>query len=175
MEECLVKYISVYLTAVLLASTAWAAEEIPSAPATDSAEQPTIQEATGSVARSGFSSAIVDREPVDQIGELPATADRVYFFTELMGLEGETVTHRWTFEDQTMAEVPFEVRGPRWRVHSSKLLQPGWEGTWTVTVVDSSGHKLAESQVHYMSGEETAAEVEDIPAAPAATDENPLP
>lgn len=167
------KYIIVYLTAVLLASTAWAAEEIPSAPATDSADQAAerpIMEATASVARSGFSSAIVDREPVDQIEELPATADRVYFFTELMGLEGETVTHRWTFEDQTMAEVPFEVRGPRWRVHSSKLLQPGWEGTWTVTVVDSSGRKLAESQVQYMSREETAAEG-DVPAAPAATDE----
>lgn len=91
------------------------------------------------VARAIFTTGIEDREPVDELAELPADAGQVYFFTELQGLEGRTVSHRWEYEGRVVAEVPFEVGGPRWRVYSVKTMSPELVGTWTVMVVDESG------------------------------------
>ena len=36
-----------------------------------------------------------------------------------------------------MAEVDFNVNGPRWRVWSAKNLWPTWLGEWTVEVLNS--------------------------------------
>ncbi len=91
------------------------------------------------VARAIFTTGIVDREPVDELAELPADAGEVYFFTELRGLEGRTVSHRWEYEGRVMAEVPFAVGGDRWRVYSVKTMSPALVGKWTVMVVDESG------------------------------------
>jgi len=48
-----------------------------------------------------------------------------------------------------MAEVPFDVRGRRWRVWSSKKLQPDWIGNWTVSVVKQDGEVLAAESFTY--------------------------
>ncbi len=96
----------------------------------------------GEVARGQFTSAIDQREPVDEITTLSNNADKVYFFSELRDLQGQTVTHRWLFAGKVMAEVPFNVKGPRWRVNSSKTLLPGWIGDWTVDRrLDSCGSR----------------------------------
>ena len=50
--------------------------------------------AAESVARAVFTSQIVDREPVDEITSLPNTSDKIYFFSDLRGLEGLGVGHR---------------------------------------------------------------------------------
>jgi hypothetical protein len=94
------------------------------------------------VDRAQFTTAVVDREPVDQIVQLDAQATRVFFFTDLRNLQGRTVTHRWEFEGQVMSEVDFKVGGPRWRVYSAKSLNPGETGKWTVFVIDESGWPL---------------------------------
>lgn len=91
------------------------------------------------VARAQFTTAIEDREPVDQVHRLGTEHDRVVFFTELRGLEGRRVTHRWVHDGEVEARVDFEVGGPRWRVWSSKDLIPEWSGTWIVEVVDDEG------------------------------------
>lgn len=98
--------------------------------------------AVGTVARAAFTTGVVEREPIDNLLTLDASADRVYFFTELLDLEGQTVTHRWQHRGNVMAEVSFEVRGPRWRVHSSKNLVPEWVGPWYVDVIDGAGNIL---------------------------------
>jgi hypothetical protein len=105
----------------------------------------TMVEAAGpeSVARALFTREIVDREPGKALTHAPSDVGTLYFFTELTDLEGETVVHRWEWNDQVMAEVAFDVRGPRWRVWSSKKIEPEWLGSWTVTVVDGSGSVLA--------------------------------
>jgi hypothetical protein len=94
------------------------------------------------VARAQFTTAVVNREPVDQVVKLDEQATRVYFFTDLRNLQGRTVTHRWEFEGQVVSEVAFKVGGPRWRVYSVKSLNPGETGKWTVFVVDESGWPL---------------------------------
>jgi hypothetical protein len=121
---------------------------------------------TGSgVVRAMFALAIADREPVDVVSEIDTSASQVYFFSELRGLQGQTVRHRWERQGELMGEVSFEVRADRWRVYSSKKLLPGWIGTWTVSVVDESGRVLKSANLSY--GIASNEENEDpLPAAP---------
>ncbi|WP_170165000.1 DUF2914 domain-containing protein [Inmirania thermothiophila] len=107
-------------------------------------------QAGGAVARAVFTTGITGREPVDRVVELPNDQRRVYYFTELVGLAGQTVTHRWEYGGRVMAEVAFRVGGPRWRVWSSKNLLPQWTGEWRVAVVDEAGRVLAEDRFNYV-------------------------
>ena len=61
-----------------------------------------------------------------------------------------------------MAEVPFAIQGPRWRVYSSKNLSNAWIGTWTVTVIGSGGQILAQRSLEYISAEPAAADLEQV-------------
>lgn len=90
----------------------------------------------GKVARAQFTRAVVNREPVDEVLELPNTAREIFFFTDLRGLAGRRVVHRWEYQGRVMAEVGFDVGGPRWRVFSRKALLPTQTGKWSVVVVD---------------------------------------
>lgn len=112
-------------------------------------DQPASESATpqsavndDTIARAQFTTAVVDHEPTDNITTLTNDHSVVYFFTEIVGAQGETYTHRWEYEGQQMAEVTFNVGGPRWRVYSSKNLKPEWTGMWTVTVLDSAGNPV---------------------------------
>ncbi len=116
----------------------------------------------GHVERASFTTAVKNREPVDMVRELHNDQVKIYYFTELMNMAGQTVTHRWTFNGKTMAEVDFEVGGPRWRVKSSKWLQPHWLGTWTASVINGSGRTVASSTFAYTQAESKG----DVPAAP---------
>lgn len=107
----------------------------------------------GEVARAQFTSGIDQREPVDEVTILSNNINKIYFFSELRDLQGETVTHRWSFAGKVMAEVSFNVGGPRWRVNSSKALLPGWIGDWTVSVVDGSGEIVADYRFQYVEAE----------------------
>lgn len=121
----------------------------------------------GIVARSAFTSSIADREPVDTLQQMNAGEQKVYFFTELQDLEGQTVTHRWELNGEIMAEVAFEVHGPRWRVWSSKNLQPEWVGEWKVSVLNGANEVISETSMNVTSV------TEDVPspatAAPSET------
>lgn len=103
----------------------------------------------GEVERAHFTSGIEDREPVDTVETLAADSDQVFYFTELVGMDGERVVHRWEYQGEMMAEVAFRVEGPRWRVWSSKRLIPRWRGTWRAVVTDGSGEVLAEDRFVY--------------------------
>jgi len=104
----------------------------------------------GEVARAQFTTAIEAREPVDKVTILSNDINKVYFFSELRNLQGQAVTHRWTLAGKVMAEVTFNVGGPRWRVNSSKALLPGWVGDWTVAVVDEAGAVVSETTFQYV-------------------------
>lgn len=82
-----------------------------------------------------FTTGVENREPIDQVSFVENEARKIFFFTDLRGLEGRTVIHRWVYGGNVVAEVSFDVRGPRWRVWSSKDLMPDWIGDWTVEIV----------------------------------------
>ena len=76
---------------------------------------------------------------------------RIIFFTELHAAQGQTVFHVWEREGTEMARVAFDVRGPRWRVYSTKNLEPSWLGQWTVRVEDADGRELHSDGFSYVS------------------------
>ncbi len=107
----------------------------------------------GSVSRSAFTLAVVNREPRKKITQLSNDQHHIYYFTDLKGLTGQNVTHRWLYNGQTMAELKFNVGAPRWRVWSSKTLLSDWTGEWTVAVIDELGQEVFRESFEYVAAE----------------------
>lgn len=106
--------------------------------------------------RAQLTSGIREREPIDSIGptihgSASERLTRVVYFTELRGLAGETISHRWEHEGQVVAEVEFEVGGDRWRVYSSKNLPRNRAGAWRVVVVNDEGQALGGEEFTFTS------------------------
>ncbi len=108
------------------------------------------QPAGGRVARAMFTTEVVDREPVNRVLALANDVRRIYFFTELRGMQGQTVYHRWEYNGEVVATVKFEVKGPRWRVYSARDLDPLALGRWTVVVTDEKGWPLKAAIFEYV-------------------------
>ncbi len=143
------------------------AADSTSAPAASTAGDPAAQK--GYVERSTITTNMIDREPQDEVRELTSDHTQVFYFSDLRNLAGETVSHRWEFDGSVIAEIPFEVGGPRWRVYSSKNLLPEWIGEWTVSVIDSGGQVLATDTFLYTEaiGGEADAELAPVNEGPA--------
>jgi len=112
------------------------------------------------VVRGFFSTAIIDREPVDQVLILSNDVSEVFFFTELQHMAGQTVTHQWRHDGKTVSEKKFEVAGARWRVYSKRTLSPNMTGEWVVVVKDARGWPLYVAKFNYIEqqpGEESSA------------------
>lgn len=170
MNKKMILISGIVLTGALYCMTAQAQDEEvveeSSVPLAE-AEQLTPLEAAaaaGSVARAAFTTGVQDREPVDQLSAADTSLETVFFFTELADLQDQTVTHRWEYNGEMMAEVKFNVGGARWRVHSSKKLLPEWTGTWTVSVLNGAGQVLTSKTLNYIAAPAAAA----APAAEAA-------
>lgn len=95
--------------------------------------------------RALITSAIENREPVDEIMSINKHQGRVYFFTEFSDMKGKQITHRWEYKGEIIANVNFNIGSNRWRCYSSKNILPEWTGIWTVYVVDDEGKTLKES------------------------------
>jgi len=114
--------------------------------------QAAVHHATkGRVARAFFTTDVIDREPVDRVLVLSNVKDQIYFFTDLRHMQGQTIIHRWMYKGKVVANVPFHVKGPRWRVYSSKQLDPSELGKWTVIVTDSHGWPLKAGIFRYVA------------------------
>ena len=149
------------LTAMAFMVTAHAEElrkiDAPSMSAEPAAQAPAATAAPasmGTVARAAITNGIEDREPVDNVARVTTETDKIYYFTELRDMEGQSVTHRWDRNGETMAEVEFAVGGPRWRVYSSKNLIPELTGEWRVSVVDGAGNTVRADTFMYTEAPE---------------------
>jgi hypothetical protein len=121
-----------------------AAPQPEETPEPEGVDTPVAEEGARShVALARFTTAVENREPVDAVTFLENDATRIYFYTDLRDLSGETIVHRWELGGEVMAEVPFAVGSDRWRVWSSKRLLPAWTGDWTVAVVKGDGEVIA--------------------------------
>ena len=103
----------------------------------------------GSVSRSTFTEAVVNHEPKNRLTELPNNKQFLYYFTELKGMAGQKVTHRWQFNGATISDTTFNVGASRWRVWSSMTLQSSWLGVWEVQVIDEMGRVIHSSRFNY--------------------------
>ena len=125
----------------------------------------------GSVVRSAFTRTIDEREPTEDLQNLTNENGHVKFFTELRDMSGQTAIHRWEFEGKVVAEVEFNVKGPRWRVWSSKSFVPQWTGDWKVSVVNGAGEVISEKNLSYDMA--AAAPAETTPPAASESDATP--
>jgi len=103
----------------------------------------------GYVKRAVFTTAVKKREPTNKISKLSNDHQKIYYFTDLRGMQGQKVRHRWIYKGKVMAEVEFKVKGPRWRAYSSKWLKRHWLGDWTVSTVDRRGRTLSRNTFSY--------------------------
>jgi hypothetical protein len=101
------------------------------------------------VSRAQFTSGISDREPIDRLVRVDSSINSLFYFTELLNLQGRTVSHRWEHNGEVISSVSFMVEGPRWRVFSKKNLDSSRYGKWTVFVVDESGWPIHASIFEY--------------------------
>lgn len=108
---------------------------------------------TGSVARAQFTTLIVNKDPVDQVVLLGNDITQVYYFTDLRNLSGKTITHRWEYRGDIVADIVIEVEGPRWRTDSRMILDSSMLGKWTVLVMDDSGWVLKATTFEYVPAE----------------------
>jgi hypothetical protein len=91
------------------------------------------------------------REPIDQVCKLTSDENKVFYFSDLKEQVGKQIYHLWEYQGKEMAKVALgEVKGPRWRVWSSKNLISGWSGIWTVKVVTKEGVVLHQDQFEYI-------------------------
>ena len=137
--------------ATLIESDAAAME---AATTTELASEKTIKKeqsgfSRGSVIRSAFTRDIDEREPMENLESLTNDNGQVKFFTELRDMSGQTATHRWEYAGNVVAEIEFNVKGPRWRVWSSKTFVPAWTGDWKVSVVNGAGEVISEKMLSY--------------------------
>ena len=97
----------------------------------------------GTISRAQFTSAILDREPVDEVTSIDSDLRSVFFFTEFRNFEGTSASHRWIYNGDVKFELSFKIRGSRWRVYSQKTLPKEWLGDWKVEIVSEDGTVLA--------------------------------
>lgn len=105
--------------------------------------------ADGSVGISTFTSGVSNGEPIDYRQDFFNDTPVVFFYSELLGLKGQTVRHRWSLEGKPMQEVAIEVTRARQAAWSKSVMQPEWTGNWTVEVVDKAGKVLSRSNFAY--------------------------
>ena len=102
------------------------------------------------ISKAEFATEIIDREPSNIVGELNNTLGKIYFFTNIRNLQGRSITHRWIYNNKVMADVVFDIKGPRWRVWSSKNLWHTWTGKWIVEVLTSENEVLYQKEFNYI-------------------------
>jgi len=143
MKSILVAALTLGLVSSVLAQTYTTRTDTTSTPEPSTA----ATSSSDNVKRALFSSGVTDREPVDELTTLATPVETVYFFTELVGMAGRTVTHTWKLDGQTVSEVAISVGSDRWRCWTTKSMSSAKAGTWTVEVADDAGTKLAEKSL----------------------------
>jgi hypothetical protein len=118
----------------------------------------------GSVTRALFTRQVKDLEPVDTVSVLTNDMTRITYFTEIHGMAGQTITHRWEFNGKIVLEKKHEVGSSHWRAYTSKTLDPTWLGEWKASVVDAAGGTLSVNTFTYMRKSDAGAT--SVTAAP---------
>lgn len=103
-------------------------------------------EAAGSPHRAQFTTTIQNKEPVNDLQDVSASAQKVSFFTELRNLSGRTATHRWSVNGQVVYTKDFRVGADRWRVWSTKTITP-FKGKMVVVQILVDGQTVTQDTI----------------------------
>jgi len=102
------------------------------------------------IARAQLTNGVSKKEPVDKLGStIPMNEKgliKVFLFTDMHGLKGETLYHEWYLAGKRMARVKINVRNNNVSASSSKFIDKYMMGDWKVNVVNHSGDALVSAQ-----------------------------
>ena len=79
----------------------------------------------------------------DNLSIVDSTIGYVTFYTELVGLNGETVEHQWFYNKQEMSSITMAIGSEQSINWSQSSILPSQLGEWEVKVVDQTGNTLA--------------------------------
>ncbi len=105
------------------------------------------QALAGTVARELLTSGVRDDKPVDELREqvlVEATGEReIFYFTEVRGMPGQTLTHRWTHNNELVASYQL-ICDERWRMplYSSTRIDSQGIGHWQVELLDAAANTI---------------------------------
>ena len=126
-----------------------AAETIDTVPVEDRIPSGDIAETKhAEVVRAGFAWGIHGREPTGVVNSpailQPGHTVAVHFFSEFRGVDGELVSHQWSLNGQVVFVRNFRLSPNRRGVFSSRQLDSGALGIWSVAIRDSNRQTIGE-------------------------------
>lgn len=85
----------------------------------------------------------------------------IIFYTEIIGLSGQAVTHRWFYNGSQVSTITLNINSMRTVNWSRSSVAPSQLGNWEARVVDSSGRTLASRSFNVVeSGQSVARTVQ---------------
>lgn len=119
-------------------------------PVTKPAAKPSVTpELSSALARAQLTTDIRNREPIDNLQSPIALSalkgGKLNYFTEVTGMSGRTIHHRWIYKGQTVLDLRFTIGSDRWRVYTSKTIGQN-TGPWQIVVTDENGRALNREQ-----------------------------
>jgi type II secretory pathway predicted ATPase ExeA len=121
-----------------------------SAPASVSPPATVSESASNKVTRMQLAARMQGREPGPPI-DLPVRLSKgqartIYFFTELHGLSGRTVLHRWERNGRIMQERQLHPTSQLWRAYTAMTIVGDMRGSWGVSAVDATTRNVLAGQ-----------------------------
>ncbi len=109
-------------------------------------KEPSKEKSKGKVSRSAFTTAVKNLEPSNKLKEVKS-GSKLNYFTELKGLSGKIISHRWEMNNRILLEKQMTVGSNEWRVWSSLTLKDSDSGNLRVSVIDSSGNVINSEEI----------------------------
>ena len=120
---------------------------------TSNITQPYPTDFSSNFLRAQLTKGINNLEPIDNIFDTVVSDEegngKIYFFTQLINLKGQKITHQWYFEGELRSQLAFNVKGNRWRVNSRMRFNHGSEGDWEVVVINEAGDEMLSRNFYY--------------------------
>lgn len=94
-----------------------------------------------------FTAAVEDRQPVSELTQAPVSLEELLFYTAVTDGKGSELHHRWSYNNELVADVSLSIGSDFWRTWSSKsfanlAVEAG--GQWQVAVTTESGCQLGQ-------------------------------
>jgi type II secretory pathway predicted ATPase ExeA len=127
-----------------------ASPTVGSASASVSPPSTVSESASDKVARMQLAARVQGLEPGPPI-DLPVRLSKgqartIYFFTELHGLSGRTVLHRWEWNGRIMQERQLHPTSQSWRAYTAMTIVGDMRGSWGVSAVDATTSNVLAGQ-----------------------------